>query len=134
VTVAVPAAPDAALAACADLVQRLPGSLGEGLERRELHGDASRAAAWGDPAIILTCGVVQAGQPGVDGEPVFLARPDGGQLEFLVDDVGAASRWLTVGRTVAVSLDVPDAYDAQAVQSLLGPLLESLPVAADLGD
>src|SRR3546814_13080570 len=39
-----------------DLVAGLPTTLA-GLESRELSGDTEYGAAWGDPAIVLTCGV-----------------------------------------------------------------------------
>jgi hypothetical protein len=135
VSVAVPPAPAEAVAACAALAQHLPSTLGERLARRPVSGDQVRTAAWGSgAAVTLACGVVQAGQPGVDGEPTFLGAPDGRQLEFLVDDAGAANTWLTLGRTVAVQVTVPDAYDSQSVQRLVVPLLDALPQAADLGD
>jgi hypothetical protein len=45
--------------ACRDLVADLPDTMA-GQERRDLTGDTAYGAAWGDPAIVLTCGV---GQP-----------------------------------------------------------------------
>ena len=42
--------------ACRDLVADLPATLA-GLDARELSGDTEYGAAWGDPAIVLTCGV-----------------------------------------------------------------------------
>jgi hypothetical protein len=43
-------------AACRDLVSALPDEV-DGRERREVTGADGRAAAWGDPAIVLRCGV-----------------------------------------------------------------------------
>jgi hypothetical protein len=43
-------------AACRDLVAALPAEV-DGQERREVGGGDGRAAAWGDPAIVLRCGV-----------------------------------------------------------------------------
>ncbi len=42
--------------ACRDLVADLPATLA-GLESHEITGDTEYGAAWGDPAIVLTCGV-----------------------------------------------------------------------------
>jgi len=57
-SVSVPdAAPDDA-ASCRDLVAALPDVV-DGRERREVTGAGGRAAAWGDPAIVLRCGVPQ---------------------------------------------------------------------------
>jgi hypothetical protein len=42
--------------ACRELVADLPDTMA-GHERREVTGDTEYGAAWGDPAIVLTCGV-----------------------------------------------------------------------------
>jgi hypothetical protein len=41
---------------CAALVDDLPGTVAD-LDRREVEAGDAPAAAWGDPAIVLTCGV-----------------------------------------------------------------------------
>ena len=51
-----PALSAADRAACERLVADLPETLA-GLESRETTGDTAYGAAWGDPAIVLTCGV-----------------------------------------------------------------------------
>nr|WP_281363361.1 DUF3515 family protein [Nocardioides perillae] len=51
-----PELPRADAAACADLLAALPDTLGD-LERRDVEPAAARGAAWGDPAVVLTCGV-----------------------------------------------------------------------------
>ena len=122
-----PPADAPALATCARLSAALPATLGEGLARRPVAEVPDRAAAWGDPPLVLRCGTAPAGRPGVDGEPVTLAPPDGRALPFLVDDVGAASTFTTRDRAVPVEITVPDAYDAQAVQALVPVLLDRLP-------
>jgi hypothetical protein len=42
--------------ACRDLVDDLPDTMA-GHDRREITGDTAYGAAWGDPAIVLVCGV-----------------------------------------------------------------------------
>lgn len=52
-------APDLAAAdaaACRSLVDALPDTL-DGRDRVDVTGDTAYGAAWGDPAIVLTCGV-----------------------------------------------------------------------------
>lgn len=56
VPVEAPEVDDADAAACADLVEALPETLA-GESRREIDPSDAAAAAWGDPAIVLTCGV-----------------------------------------------------------------------------
>nr|WP_281380963.1 DUF3515 domain-containing protein [Nocardioides panaciterrulae] len=51
-----PSMPSADAAACRKLVDDLPRTVA-GHERREVSGDEHLGAAWGDPAIVLTCGV-----------------------------------------------------------------------------
>jgi hypothetical protein len=46
------------LTGCPDFMASLPDTLA-GEERREVTGGDDRVAAWGDPAIVLTCGVPQ---------------------------------------------------------------------------
>ena len=58
VAVEVPEVPDDEATACRDLVAALPDEV-DGEERREVTGADGRAAAWGDPAIVLRCGVPQ---------------------------------------------------------------------------
>jgi hypothetical protein len=47
---------DADAETCRNFVSSLPGELA-GEERREVTGDDGLVAAWGDPAIVLRCGV-----------------------------------------------------------------------------
>lgn len=56
VAVDVPSVPEADAEACRALVDALPERV-DGQERREVTGADGRAAAWGDPAIVLRCGV-----------------------------------------------------------------------------
>jgi hypothetical protein len=56
VPVEAPAVGGSDAAACADLVDALPDTLA-GEPRREVEPADSAAAAWGEPAIVLTCGV-----------------------------------------------------------------------------
>ena len=58
VAVDVPALSERDAATCRDLVAALPDEV-DGQERRRVDGGEGRAAAWGDPAIVLRCGVPQ---------------------------------------------------------------------------
>ena len=113
--------PPAAAAACADLLAALPGELDPGVRRRPVEGDDPRAAAWGDPAVVLLCGVPRPDRP---DEPASV----NGVL-WSVRDVGAGFLWTTSELGVAVSVEVPDAYDnpAELVNPLAEPLRSTLP-------
>lgn len=55
-SVSTPDVGKAEAAACAQLVDALPDMVSD-QARREVQGTRGRAAAWGDPAIVLRCGV-----------------------------------------------------------------------------
>ena len=108
---------------CAELIEALPDEVDPGVERRPVEGDATRAAAWGDPPVVLTCGVPEPDRP---DEPV---RVNG--VLWSVRDIGAGFRWTTEELAVPVSVEVPDAYQngGELVNPLAEPLLRTVPAA-----
>jgi len=109
-------------AACAALVAALPDEIDPGVERRPVEPDEGRTAAWGDPAVVLECGVAP---PERSESPVVVNG-----VGFTTRDVGPANRWLTHGRTVFASVTIPDAYEnaVELVFPLAGPVDATLPV------
>jgi hypothetical protein len=97
---------------CAALVHALPDRLGT-LRARKVSGATSSAFAWGDPPVVLRCGV--APRIGPAGQIVAL---DG--VDWTTDIDGGGVTWTTVGRRVNVAVRVPGRYDSQ------GPLLATL--------
>jgi Protein of unknown function (DUF3515) len=94
--------------ACAELVDSLPDHVSD-QERRETKGNPL-AAAWGDPPIVLRCGV---GRPA--GYDKFSACQVVNGLgwfvpEKTIDDQGADVVMTTVGRDPAVEVKVPATY------------------------
>ena len=123
-----PAAPVDVAATCARLIGALPDALSGGeLRRRPVTTDADRTAAWGDPAVLLRCGVPA---PERLSEPFQLGPLDRDLVTFNVRDVGAAFLYTSVERTVNVSVQVPDAYPGTTLQPLTAPILDMLPLAA----
>jgi hypothetical protein len=108
----------AARTACERLIAALPDNVA-GQDRRDVTPSDAPASAWGDPAIVLRCGVARpaALKPasscyvvnGVgwlatqDGKAVSTTRPIDGTLDFT-----------TIGRSVYVEVTVPEAYQPQA--------------------
>lgn len=108
VTVAAPPADPAAAGACTRLLTALPVQLGE-LAPRVVHPtpDSPFVVAWGDPAVVLRCGV---------GRPAGL-KPDSADLDIAVDGVfwlpvqhKSNTVWTTVDRAVYIELTVPKSY------------------------
>ncbi len=147
--VPVTAAPHATDPACAALVLATPDSLGDGLSRR--HTTAQATTAWGDPAIVLRCGVEP---PGPTTERcVTVTSPDGPPIDWLVvqdDGSGAsaaptpgtpptataaptATAWTftTYGRVPAVEVDVPAAVALQRSTSFLDGLSTAIAAHTD---
>ena len=108
-------------AACAALVAALPDEVDPGVRRREVAGDSSLTAAWGEPAVTLECGVAAPDRP---EEPVIVNG-----VTWSVRDIGAGFRWTTSGRVVNVAVQIPDAYEngAEIVNPLSGPLTQAVP-------
>jgi hypothetical protein len=88
-------------AACSRLHDALPGAL-DGRDGRETAPGSDLTAAWGDPPVVLRCGVPRPAAMTatsevieVDGVEWFLEEPDGAFL------------FTTTGRTAYVEVRVP---------------------------
>ncbi len=106
---------------CSTLVAALPERVADE-ERREVSPDEAAAGAWGDPAIVLRCGVER---------PAGL-RPD--SECFVVNDVGwfvaedtEGVVFTSIGRSTYVEVRVPAAYapEANALPDLAAPIQQA---------
>jgi len=102
---------DAALSTCKELIDKLPDSVA-GLESIELSNGDGWAAAWGDPAIVLRCGVPES--PALVPASQCIAVNDvdwfptqGGAEADLSNLSDATVDMTTVGRSVNVEVSVP---------------------------
>jgi hypothetical protein len=125
-------APGASTAACASLTTVLPDSLG-GLQRRQLvQGDdplLAGVAAWGEPAVILRCGVPTP-QELTCSSPVQVV--DG--VAWLPIPGSGGTTYLAVDRPVRVALTVPDGIGTgpwQETSKIIGGTLTERPICAD---
>lgn len=118
--------PDASGAAvCAGLATALPGSLA-GQTRRDVTPDAATTAAWGDPPIVLRCGVPVP----ADRSPTSLLTTVDG-VDWFAEELTAGMLLTTDGREVQVEVAVPDAYEPATVLSELAPaVLAADPVSS----
>ena len=94
------------------------------MRRRPVSQDSDTAAAWGDPPVILQCGVPAPDRP---EEEVVING-----VTWSVRDIGAGFRWTTVGRAVNVAVEIPDAYanGAEIVNPLADSLARTVPTVA----
>lgn len=120
------AAPAAGSADCAHLAATLPQELEGGtqrrLARRELAAGApSGAAAWGEPPVVLYCGL---GRP---AELTATARLlDVSGVQFLETPGTAASSWVTVDRPVYVAVTLPLGAGSGPLQQIAEVIAKTL--------
>ncbi|NEE03626.1 DUF3515 domain-containing protein [Phytoactinopolyspora halotolerans] len=106
---------------CATLIDRLPDVLGDAV-RRDVEPDSLPVAAWGQPAIVLRCGVHLPGS----------YRPDAQLLDingigWFAEEGDGGTFFTATDRETMVEVAIPDDYAPE------GFILEELnPVIADV--
>jgi hypothetical protein len=120
--VAVPPVTAEADAACPGLMRALPLDL-VGEQSRPVKSDSPFAYAWGDPPIVLICGVDRpAGFVATSG----LIQIDA--VQWFVDDSDPdANVWTAVDRSVYVQLRIPSSLDSAAATELSTIIARTLP-------
>ena len=122
VTVAAPPSPDAAAqAACVRVFAKLPVQLGD-LAPRRTDTDSSFVAAWGDPAIVLRCGVAR---PALLGSPQAAQLLDVNGVIWQPDPQRNATVYTAVDRSVYLEVTVPAGADQPLPE--LAPAVQALP-------
>ncbi|OMQ15775.1 hypothetical protein A7K94_0207190 [Modestobacter sp. VKM Ac-2676] len=113
--------PEAELA-CPVLMDQLPLELA-GETARMVDSDSLFAAAWGDPAQVLVCGVDPVA-PGQEDTTAFQLSG----VQWLVDTADPeANVWTTVDRLVPVQVRVPASADSSLPQALSPIIATTLP-------
>lgn len=121
-------------AACAKVLDAVPDEL-DGLPTRAVTPATALGRAWGDPAVVLTCGVAMPEdfQPGASCEE---ANGVGWYVPTdQMSDLGEDLTIYTIGRTPVVELVVPSeqrrdaAFAADALATLAGPVKRAIPKA-----
>ena len=120
--VEVPAVTPAAEAACPGLMEGLPLEL-LGDPSRRVDSDSPFAYAWGEPPVVLVCGVDRP-----TGWTVGEAAIQINGVQWYVDtDDADTTVWTTVDRPVYVEVRVPASVDSAPVTALTTPLAKALP-------
>ncbi|UCM91953.1 DUF3515 domain-containing protein [Streptomyces marincola] len=115
-----PAPTGAAADACRALATELPDRV-DGAERGALAEESPFAAVWGDPAIVLRCGVAEPRVVTPDSEsydPLGAEFVGVNEVTWLLEEESDGARFTTAERQVFVEVTVPDAY-APEVNPLL---------------
>lgn len=118
-----------ATATCSRLLDALPDTVDD-QSRRAVTPEDALAAAWGDPAIVLRCGVDRPDAMTPDAQ---LFEVDG--LGWLPEQLTGGYVFTTSGRTVYVEVTVPDDYapEVNAVVDLGGVVAATVPETAAAG-
>ncbi len=109
-------------AACEKLVDDLPDNVVD-LDRREVDPDNGLSAAWGDPSIVLRCGVerpaglVPTSFCFVVNDVGWYAEDEAGPLDGTSQPTGSVV-FTTIGRSPYVEMTVPEAEDRSPVDPL----------------
>ncbi|HEX2902083.1 MAG TPA: DUF3515 domain-containing protein [Jatrophihabitans sp.] len=130
VSVAAPPSPSAATsAACVKVFAKLPVQLGT-LAPRKTDTDSSFVAAWGDPAIVLRCGVPKPAAINDTSNPPQYQDVNG--VIWLPDLQQKQVVYTTIDRSVYVEVTVP--ANADQPLPLLAPAIDALPQVCTAGD
>jgi hypothetical protein len=90
--------------ACGPLSTALPDQVA-GAARRPTTPDSPQVAAWGDPAIVLRCGVSRPASYDPTSQVVFV---DG--ISWYAESRGDAMTFTAMNRAVFIDVTVPAAY------------------------
>jgi hypothetical protein len=121
----VPPVTAAAEADCPGLMERLPLDLLDDPSRR-VDSDSPFAYAWGEPPVVLVCGVDRP-----PGWVVGVAAIQINGVQWYVDtDDPETTVWTTVDRPVYVEVRVPASVDSAPVTALTTPISQALPYRA----
>lgn len=125
---AVPAAPAPGESGryCSQLMSLLPNDLG-GFQRRPLIAGTPGQAAWGDPAIVLRCGLSDPAELTCSAPLTKFTGADGTSVEWLRTAAGASVTYLAVDRPVRIAVTVPDSAGIGPVQGLSDLIGRTLP-------
>jgi hypothetical protein len=120
--VKVPPVTPEADASCPALMKTLPLEL-SGEQSRRVKSDSPFAYAWGDPAVVLICGVDRPA-----GYVVGVSSIQINGVQFYVDTTDPDTTvWTTVDRPVYVQISLPSSVDSAPVTALTPQIAQALP-------
>ncbi len=123
--VEVPPVTPEADASCPAVMSALPLDL-LGEPSRQVQSDSPFAYAWGEPPVILVCGVDRPA-----GFTVGVSAIQINGVQWYVDTTDPeVTVWTTVDRTVYVQVTVPASVDSAPVTALTTPIAEPRPYQA----
>jgi hypothetical protein len=130
-TPSAPPSNPAAVKPCTTLLEHLPIHVGT-LAPRAVHPkpDSLFVLAWGDPPVLLRCGVARPAdlRPGSSAQFFQFGTAQGaGGVYFDVTSRGSDEVYTTVDRAVYIQIIVPSQYHSAPVVTLAGAIAKALP-------
>jgi hypothetical protein len=120
--VEVPPVTPEADASCPALMRTLPLELA-GQPSRRVQSDSPYAYAWGDPAVVLICGVDRPAGYVVGASAIQING-----VQWYVDTTDPDTTvWTTIDRTVYVQISLPTSVDSAPVTALTTQIAQALP-------
>ena len=113
--------PDASGTACQTLMKALPDTVND-LSRRETVGDATASRAWGDPAVILRCGVAPP-----DDLDCTVAITNVNNVWWYQQSDTDSTTYLSVDRSVHIAVTMPVGSGTGPLQQLSDVIATTLP-------
>jgi hypothetical protein len=98
----------AAASECRAFLRAMPEELVDE-ERRDVSPDGATAAAWGDPAIVVRCGVDEPGALTPSSRCDVI-----NDVGWFAEELDSELRFTTIGRSVHLEVTVPDDYSPAA--------------------
>jgi Protein of unknown function (DUF3515) len=118
--------PGADSAACMTLMPRLPAELA-GSKTRAIEGGGDGIAAWGDPAVILRCGLETPEELTCSSA---LTQVDGVSWLQLAGDGLPETTYIAADRSVRIAVTVPAGSGTGPIQQISDVVSAALPVRA----
>ena len=111
---------------CQRLMSRLPRTLDS--QPRDHAARGQFVAAWGQPPIVLHCGVRRPAQLRPYSSALLIGSGNDLSVNWLpAGDGGAATRWTTVDRKVYIAVTVPSSYATPPLNDLSDVISRTLP-------
>lgn len=125
VPISAPSVDSEVRSACANLVAALPDTVNDEL-RRPVDPDDALGAGWGDPAIVLVCGV-----PKPTGQDLFASCTEANGVGWWAPDDQVADAAVdlvmtTVGTTPLVQVTLPAAYRPEGAAAVMVDLAPAI--------
>lgn len=123
-------APGAAGRYCKELMTALPGTLGTAA-KRPVVGDLAGTAAWGDPAIVMRCGLPTPAELTCASALTQVSNANGeAGVQWLQLSNSGDTTYLAADRPVRIAITLPDGTGTAAIQQMSAVISGIMPARA----